>query len=452
MLTRCGKNLLPKLQPHSGSLNGLSYTIADDGTVTVSGTTTANVNIPIHGTYASVENVFPGLRSKELFALNVTVRITNPETETNRYTGGAITLADDEFISYVYMTWPSGSTYSGQKYYPSITLGHAAPVYEPYHGSTFALDFGKNLCPGFESGAYAVADGAPMDSTNYQRTKKIPITEGTVYAHSTSKEWPPTDIHFWDKDGNWLGAYADLAKLNDRPAGAAFVAFNYYQQGITWVQVEIGSSPTFYVPYNATLTAQTGGMIYSGTLDWNKGEMVVDIGGIALDGTEGWTLQNDKYYVLQDSSLSLPSGQDMYCISSHFKSITWLEGDNSGVIGVNGTYGIRAYVMELFPTLDAWKAFLSAQHAADTPVQVCYKLATPVNISLTPLQITALAGLNTVYSDADEMTVDFNRDNYVPHYSLENIGAASKADLNALIARIVALEAKTATLGTGDQT
>ena len=149
MLTRCGKNLLPKLEPQSNSLNGLSYTIDDDGVMTVTGTTTANVNIPIHGTYAAVENVFPGLRAKELFALNVTVRITNPETETNRYQGGAITLVDDEFISYVYMTWPSGSTYSSQKYYPSITLGHAAPAYEPYRSSTtYTLDFGQTVYGG----------------------------------------------------------------------------------------------------------------------------------------------------------------------------------------------------------------------------------------------------------------------------------------------------------------
>ena len=47
---------------------------------------------------------------------------------------------------------------------------------------------------------------------------------------------------------------------------------------------------------------------------------------------------------------------------------------------------------------------------AGTPVQISYKLANPITIQLTPKQITALSGVNTLYTDGDAMTVNYNRD------------------------------------------
>lgn len=56
--------------------------------------------------------------------------------------------------------------------------------------------------------------------------------------------------------------------------------------------------------------------------------------------------------------------------------------------------------------MQEWKAYLAAQYAAGTPVQVCYKLAEPVPFTATGAQpIPALAGANTVLTDADSATV-----------------------------------------------
>ena len=55
---------------------------------------------------------------------------------------------------------------------------------------------------------------------------------------------------------------------------------------------------------------------------------------------------------------------------------------------------------------DAWKAYLAAQYAAGTPVQIAYKLAEPVPFTVTGAQpISALSGANTVLTDADSVTV-----------------------------------------------
>ena len=41
----------------------------------------------------------------------------------------------------------------------------------------------------------------------------------------------------------------------------------------------------------------------------------------------------------------------------------------------------------------------------DNPITVAYKLANPYTIQLTPQQITALSGVNTIYTDANGVIV-----------------------------------------------
>lgn len=59
-----------------------------------------------------------------------------------------------------------------------------------------------------------------------------------------------------------------------------------------------------------------------------------------------------------------------------------------------------------FPDVNALNAYIVAQYAAGTPVQVCYKLAEPVPFTATGAKpLPALAGVNTVLTDADSATV-----------------------------------------------
>lgn len=52
------------------------------------------------------------------------------------------------------------------------------------------------------------------------------------------------------------------------------------------------------------------------------------------------------------------------------------------------------------------KAYLAAQYAAGTPVQIAYKLAEPVPFTVTGAQpIPALSGVNAVLTDANSVTV-----------------------------------------------
>lgn len=62
-------------------------------------------------------------------------------------------------------------------------------------------------------------------------------------------------------------------------------------------------------------------------------------------------------------------------------------------------------------TLDEWKAYLAAQYAAGTPVQIAYKLATPASFqSDGASDLSALAGINTILTDADSVAVTARKD------------------------------------------
>lgn len=86
--------------------------------------------------------------------------------------------------------------------------------------------------------------------------------------------------------------------------------------------------------------------------------------------------------------------------------------------------------------LTAFKAYLTAQYAAGTPVTIAYKLATPTQFQATgSAPIPALPGVNTVYSDADSVTVTGRAD---PIHTIQ-----------ALSDRVAALENAAVTNDTG---
>ena len=86
--------------------------------------------------------------------------------------------------------------------------------------------------------------------------------------------------------------------------------------------------------------------------------------------------------------------------------------------------------------MTAFKAYLAAQAAAGTPVTIAYALATPTQFQATGnAPIPALPGVNTVYSDADSVTVTGRAD---PIHTIQ-----------ALSDRVLALENAAVTNDTG---
>ena len=228
--------------------------------------------------------------------------------------------------------------------------------------------------------------------------------------------------------GNLIKKLSDAAsgyKFNSRNNTKLLIGF-YSRKGfrigdnetVTGVQVEKGSTPTTYAPYTGqTATLTLPHTIYGGTVDAVTGDGQETWVLLTLDGTENW----GKY-----GNVSEKAGASCFtfCIdnkdigygtsvcnkfantksSDPFNSVNMKKftyTDHPNIKNVYMNYGDDQTV-----SLDEWKAYLAAQYAAGTPVQVCYKLAEPVPFTATGAQpLSALAGANTVLTDADSATV-----------------------------------------------
>ena len=108
---------------------------------------------------------------------------------------------------------------------------------------------GKNICPRYVSGAFGNTDGEPISSASYFRTEKIRIPEGAKLAVSNGINQVINSIHYWDKDGVWIGRSTPTS-LNNRPTGAAYMGINFWTStDLQWVQVEVNTETTEYEAY-----------------------------------------------------------------------------------------------------------------------------------------------------------------------------------------------------------
>lgn len=163
-----------------------------------------------------------------------------------------------------------------------------------------------------------------------------------------------------------------------------------------------------YTPYigqtNALTLPETvyGGEAYA---ESNEGQKTWKM--LTLNGTEEWQkVKTVPYPYLVADILHLGNVTLTYlaakCTAFPLADVNANNNEN----GFNGWKNHLYIRWASLSTVDALKSYLAAQYAAGTPVQVCYKLAEPVPFTATGAQpLPALAGLNTVLTDADSATV-----------------------------------------------
>ena len=172
------------------------------------------------------------------------------------------------------------------------------------------------------------------------------------------------------------------------------------------IQITIGSTaPTTYTPYiGQTNTLTLPETVYGGEVDAVTGEGRKMWKTVTLDGDSNFTILDGNVWLWFNFSQDW-NKTDRNVLSSHYDSYigAWVDMPNQSVQLIDNALGIRD---DRFSSVADLKAYLAAQHAAGTPVQVCYNLAEPVPFTATGAQpIPALAGVNTVLTDADSATV-----------------------------------------------
>lgn len=139
--------------------------------------------------------------------------------------------------------------------------------------------------------------------------------------------------------------------------------------------------------------------------DYEGAEKLVvtyNVGFVELDGTEDWkagqpTEGGEAYFTL--NSLQSNSGK-LIGFSSHFPVTSILANNTKqGVYAWNIALYLRWKA--LFTDVDSLKAYLAAQKAAGTPVQIVYQLATPETYATDPLDFDNTAGPLTVITGGE---------------------------------------------------
>lgn len=188
----------------------------------------------------------------------------------------------------------------------------------------------------------------------------------------------------------------------------ANTVFNNYKFQIAVVPGTI--APTTYTPYNGqTNTLTLPETVYGGEVDAVSGDGKEAWKTLTLDGTETWIKGSAvegvySFFVPNAVDIAdMPIATTSTEVCTHYKILNYNDGIESAFLS-NEPY---AYInTSRFNSVEELKSYLVAQNEAGTPVQIAYKLETPTPFTATGAQpIPALAGVNTILTDADSATV-----------------------------------------------
>ena len=187
----------------------------------------------------------------------------------------------------------------------------------------------------------------------------------------------------------WLDGYIDVAS-------------GYTVDTTLYPMLVLGTTaPTTYTPYNgSTNTLTLPETVYGGEVDAVNGEGIKNWEGVAFDGTEAWKYDTRGFF-----AYSLPQKAKSAVVPLCDRYTGKYASTSEALFTINKLFVVGTSVCG-YATASEWKAYLAAQYAAGTPVQIAYKLAEPVPFTATGAQpIPALARVNTVLTDADSAIV-----------------------------------------------
>lgn len=442
-----GKNVLPPIV--SNSANGITCTVDDEGVVTINGTATAlcafrsNIQNPFRwdGTTPYWLSGCPAggnassgysLRVDSIGANNYCYADTGDGVALRVNTGSLTDVA----LTYCIVI-RSGTVCDNLVFKPQLEVGTEKTSYASYSnicpisgwtGTKITRTdnnifdpikaFAEGVTPqsnilrytmDVPNGTYTVSTNVPIAGT----TKSVFATPSNTDASSNSPN-----------NGVWLdnprsvtvsdGKLVVHIRINVTSSGYA-LTLEDFTSGTYWIKVEENSVATPYKRniYNISFP-QTAGIVYGGYLEVYKdgsGKLTADWAIRTLDGTNlSFTLDKGLFYHNWSGN---PFYVDNVAICSHLKEDDDLGGGNNivgfkvyNMSGATGRLLIRFDATKQ-QTMEEFTAYLAEQYAAGTPVQIVYKLATPVEFPMTAAEVNALLttveGTNHLWADTGDI-------------------------------------------------
>ena len=427
---------------------GIIITSDGNGTYTIRGTATAEVivdrQLPVSYTISSGDYLHL-CNNSALGGVSLGLRDT---TDTGITSAGAspinrvldISSYAGRVVGYLRFYIESGVTID-MTIKPMICKSSTAISFSPYSnicpisGWTGAkvTRTGKNLLDSSEVvDGYISTSGVLTPPTSFVNEKTsgfIPIPTGTTSVTITAtiqtadQKW--ATVAFYDENKNFISranaVTTDTYTVSNTatvPASAKYARACWRNYNGGDIQINYGTQSPYEAPSIQTYTIDLDGTRYGGTLDVTSGKLTVDKVAVTIDGNNIKFNQIEEYGTLNRFGFAYPSGlsanytgNTTYCLADK------LTPSYDNTIGINQNRPEGYYC---FPHSSAFFVSMPSSTitsivganawAGDNTPKVVYPIATPIEVDLTPTQISTLLGTNNIFADCGDTTVDYYAD------------------------------------------
>lgn len=377
--------------------SGITFTVNTNKSITVNGTNSTSVSAVQYTGYNSTlpagSYTLSGTSSLTGAEVEVRIKRANGTIEWVSVNSSLRTktfnIATGDIINSFYVLVRTGQTADNVTVYPMLNVGSTALPYEPYNGSITQLPIPREL--------HRIGDVRDVCRTRVKSVyDKRVVLDGT-------ENWLIANGVFYSEgtvtDNALTMAACDRYKFHITDNGTSGVttdktfAFNIATPERIMIRDDDYTSIEEFKAHltDNPLTVYYQSTAYDGTNGLDVCLMKYQTGFVELDGTEGIEYQsayNRFAYTLPSTAVN-DSG---FC--SHYKKLmTSAPGEDKYiVIRPEAVY----FYDSQYTNADAFNAYLAAQKAAGTPVQVAYKLATPEVYATDPVDFDNTAGPLTV--------------------------------------------------------
>ena len=372
-------------------------------------------------TYANQMRIFVDRIDSSSWNLAI-LNSTNTSIVAYASTGGTVINADSygRFRFWI----KKDVTYNNYTIYFMVCLSTVSDAtFEPYsnvcqiegHTAVEVLNRGFNLWDEIiENGEYNQTTGQPVSDNSKARGKNPiliePNTEYCFYCESARV----SGIFWYDANDDFI-SYTQNASSSvftaTSPQNAKYVRIQFSTAyGTTYkndccVNVSDENVNGTYEPYKGQdVIVNLGGTYYGGTLNVVSGEFTGYVVSDEFDGSNDETIEVVAGTVFNRISCAISSDSITNSSTTEKTNKIWSDKyeeitdslSNAGTIGIyyraNGSHKAMISPGDVGITdVASARTWLS-----NNPVQICYELATPIVVQLTPQQINALVGENNI--------------------------------------------------------
>ena len=308
-------------------------------------------------------------------------------------------IATGDIIVSFYVLVRAGQTADNVTVYPMLNVGSTALPYEPYNGSITQLPIPRPL--------HKVGDVRDVCRTRVKSVydKRIVLDGSDAFEREVYTLKGHVIYRLLVKDiARKIGAIVSdrfrVVSVNELNYKVPFVrnfSYNYFNLEIFVPGYESVEEYDAYLSAHP-LTVYYQSTAYNGTNGLDVCLTEYQTGFVELDGTEPWVWNTSNPYIFMTAFASNHKlGVAPAC--SHYQGAP---GDvpkvSQVIINSNGTIAIKD---PSWQSAEDAKAYLAAQKAAGTPVQVAYQLATPEVYATDPVDFDNASGPLTVMTGGE---------------------------------------------------